>query len=776
MSAGETDRTARRVVFTLCAVVALGCLFFGAPPRFGRAHGAPELFALFLESLTPLMLVQTTVCACALALLVRPVRDGFGRPSLRSPVAPLALLTVMALLSLVPLPRFLLGLVAPFSAETYAHVADDGWRARTLWSDGTWTALLTLTGMLVAVCAVTRSVRADRASGDATRTARALLVFVALAATLECAYGFYETKFGTDGYLGLAKLSGRGRVTGTFVHGTMLAVWAGMGACAAAALCARSFAAHTGVRRLRALGWAGVVVFTVAGAQFSLSRLGFVAAGCGLVVTVFCAGRALRDGGARKVGALFRAGAVLAPALGVALVLAVPRFRERIDYVTDWFRGVDVPEEPRLAMWSSTLDLAAHAPVLGVGPGAYGRAIHLVQSDRVPQELWFAHSDLLNLYSDAGLVGLALGLWFVVAMFVAGRSAVRGGDAATRTVAAGATGAAIVVLVAALGDFQTQFAVVAIPFAALFAVPVALSGAAPGGEGVATARTSPRTSRAVAALLAALLLAALARGVFQWGARLSHVRAGHAPAATYAERELTLGRELVERRDASLLPEALAHFTRASRADPLLDAAHLWRGVVLLQTGERDAGLLALGRARWVSRGHTDVNLLAGQLYLRLLGAAPAPGGPPGDGATAALREAGALSPAAFEAAFAAARAAGLDDAALRALVPDRAHAWLTWSEYAARAGDAAGALTACENAVRSEPRHVVARLRLVRALLAAGRVDDAAPHAGRALALSVDDPRLVEDLAREYVAAGAEGAGRAVFGAAAVAWPEGSD
>jgi hypothetical protein len=70
----------------------------------------------------------------------------------------------------------------------------------------------------------------------------------------------------------------------------------------------------------------------------------------------------------------------------------------------------------------------------------------------------------------------------------------------------------------------------------------------------------------------------------------------------------------------------------------------------------------------------------------------------------------------------------------------------------------------------------VVARLRLVRALLGAERRDDAAEHTRRALALVRDDPALVRDLARCYSAAGVEELGRAVFRESGAAWPAGGD
>jgi len=59
---------------------------------------------------------------------------------------------------------------------------------------------------------------------------------------------------------------------------------------------------------------------------------------------------------------------------------------------------------------------SAH-PIVGVGLGGYWAAItefHDASGTSTPQE---AHNDYLELLSSGGLVGLAIGVWFVVALF-----------------------------------------------------------------------------------------------------------------------------------------------------------------------------------------------------------------------------------------------------------------------------------------------------------------------------------------------------------------------
>ncbi|HEU4507853.1 MAG TPA: O-antigen ligase family protein, partial [Pyrinomonadaceae bacterium] len=68
----------------------------------------------------------------------------------------------------------------------------------------------------------------------------------------------------------------------------------------------------------------------------------------------------------------------------------------------------------RSDFWESTLKMFAANPVLGVGLGGYWigiTAYHDASGRMVPQE---AHNDYLELLSSGGVIGFAIGLWFVV--------------------------------------------------------------------------------------------------------------------------------------------------------------------------------------------------------------------------------------------------------------------------------------------------------------------------------------------------------------------------
>ena len=70
----------------------------------------------------------------------------------------------------------------------------------------------------------------------------------------------------------------------------------------------------------------------------------------------------------------------------------------------------------RNEIWRATLKMFAAHPIVGVGMGAYWigiTAYHEASGLMTPQE---AHNDYLELLSSGGLIGLALGIWFAVAV------------------------------------------------------------------------------------------------------------------------------------------------------------------------------------------------------------------------------------------------------------------------------------------------------------------------------------------------------------------------
>lgn len=71
----------------------------------------------------------------------------------------------------------------------------------------------------------------------------------------------------------------------------------------------------------------------------------------------------------------------------------------------------------RPAIWRATWGLIKDHPIAGVGFGGYWIAItkyHAASGETTPQQ---AHNDYLELFASGGVIGLALGIWFAVALF-----------------------------------------------------------------------------------------------------------------------------------------------------------------------------------------------------------------------------------------------------------------------------------------------------------------------------------------------------------------------
>jgi O-antigen ligase len=75
----------------------------------------------------------------------------------------------------------------------------------------------------------------------------------------------------------------------------------------------------------------------------------------------------------------------------------------------------------RKEIWRATLKLFAAHPIVGIGLGAYWigiTAYHDASGVLVPQE---AHNDYLELLASGGVIGFALGVWFLVSVVKAAR-------------------------------------------------------------------------------------------------------------------------------------------------------------------------------------------------------------------------------------------------------------------------------------------------------------------------------------------------------------------
>lgn len=111
------------------------------------------------------------------------------------------------------------------------------------------------------------------------------------------------------------------------------------------------------------------------------------------------------------------------------------------------------PTTGRAHFWSMTVNIIRDYPLLGTGLGAFSMAYTRYDTRNGTYRLEHVHNDYLQLLSDAGVVGAALGIVFVVALFRMGFARRESRDKFRRGVATGALAGCFAVLVHSFFDF-----------------------------------------------------------------------------------------------------------------------------------------------------------------------------------------------------------------------------------------------------------------------------------------------------------------------------------
>ncbi|HKP67846.1 MAG TPA: O-antigen ligase family protein [Pyrinomonadaceae bacterium] len=127
----------------------------------------------------------------------------------------------------------------------------------------------------------------------------------------------------------------------------------------------------------------------------------------------------------------------------------------------------------RSNIWSVTLKVITSNLPFGAGLGAFGVAYtpHDTMSglERVEQ----SHNDYLQVLADAGIVGLAIGAFFLFLIFVLGREAMRVRNPYRRGIALGALSGIFAILVHSIFDFVLHVTAVSVLFLMLLTLLVA---------------------------------------------------------------------------------------------------------------------------------------------------------------------------------------------------------------------------------------------------------------------------------------------------------------
>lgn len=176
-----------------------------------------------------------------------------------------------------------------------------------------------------------------------------------------------------------------------------------------------------------------------------------------VVVTMFARRRHAGQEDATERPARVR-GAVVRAALGLGLVIAlfVGVLMFGGEQALNRFVGTvnsDDPTTGRAHFWSVTLAIIKQHPFVGTGLGSFSVIYTRYDSRNGLLRVEQAHNDYLQVLSDAGVIGAALGLFFVVALFRLGFARRETGDVFRRGIATGALAGCFAVLVHSFFDF-----------------------------------------------------------------------------------------------------------------------------------------------------------------------------------------------------------------------------------------------------------------------------------------------------------------------------------
>ncbi|MDQ3173638.1 MAG: O-antigen ligase family protein, partial [Acidobacteriota bacterium] len=246
-----------------------------------------------------------------------------------------------------------------------------------------------------------------------------------------------------------------------------------------------------GVRRNRlpvylvvtAIVWTALVFTTSRGAIFSmLSQLIFIA----VVVT---GGRPSQEASWPtksglswnwRISRSLMTRAALVACLVAAVVLSViwvggDTLVTRLESVPGELSVESAPERTgarRIEIWRATWRLIRANPVAGVGFGGYWAAIPMYRDasgEWTPEQ---AHNDYLELLASGGLIGAALGTWFIVALIKLARERLHTTDSYRRATCLGALAGLFGVAVHSLFDYGLHITINAFVFTVLIAMAV----------------------------------------------------------------------------------------------------------------------------------------------------------------------------------------------------------------------------------------------------------------------------------------------------------------
>ena len=188
----------------------------------------------------------------------------------------------------------------------------------------------------------------------------------------------------------------------------------------------------------------------------SLSRMGVIASLCALLTVGFLAAFAEHRLLTRSLVL-----ASLAAALALAWILVPPALLARFDRPAFTADAVW-----RTSLWRDTTHLIAAYPWFGCGLGSYQSAFPAYQTVALQFTVDYAHNDYLQTIAELGILPFAIGLCFLLRLFLSAvRAALREPSAARRGVALACAGSFVAVFAHSAADFNLYLPANAMLFA-----------------------------------------------------------------------------------------------------------------------------------------------------------------------------------------------------------------------------------------------------------------------------------------------------------------------
>jgi O-antigen ligase len=229
-----------------------------------------------------------------------------------------------------------------------------------------------------------------------------------------------------------------------------------------------------GVSREKRSLWFFVAVMMAASIVVSLSRGGMLALGIEIIAFGFISRtlrRRFRAAGIPKAFALSALAAIALLALWISYDQVAARWKNLSA------SGPELSVAGRLEAWRNSWRMFRDHPVAGVGLGAFPTVYPAYgQSSAYRERLEQAHNDYLQLLTDGGIIGGAIGLWFLVELLLLARrqwqriSADQTVSRLERSLTIGSSVAILGLLIHSFTDFNLQITSNALFFLIMVAI------------------------------------------------------------------------------------------------------------------------------------------------------------------------------------------------------------------------------------------------------------------------------------------------------------------